>query len=69
MLFSPADDTLHGVKTDYDHLLSQRTQLYGNLWYETANTDIDLDWEELDFLENTRQQKLRNDEGEGHRNI
>lgn len=69
VLFSPADDTLHGVKTNYDHLISQRTQLYGNLWYETANTDIDLDWEELDFVKNTRRQTLRNDEGEGHRNI
>jgi hypothetical protein len=34
VLFSPSDDTIHAVKADYDHLLSQRTQLYGNLWYE-----------------------------------
>jgi hypothetical protein len=34
VIFSPSDDTIHAVKADYDHLVSQRTQLYGNLWYE-----------------------------------
>jgi hypothetical protein len=34
VLFSPANDTLHAVKANYDHLNVQRTQLYGNLWYE-----------------------------------
>lgn len=34
VLFSPSNDTLHAVKANYDHLKSQRTQLYGNLWYE-----------------------------------
>lgn len=32
--FSPSDDTLHAVKARYDHLVAQRTQMYGNLWYE-----------------------------------
>ena len=32
VLFSPANDTLHGVKATYNHLLTQRTQLYGNMW-------------------------------------
>jgi hypothetical protein len=34
VMFSPNNDTLHAVKLDYDHLEFQRTQLYGNLWYE-----------------------------------
>lgn len=33
VVFSPSDDTIHAVKADYDHLGSQRTQMYGNLWY------------------------------------
>lgn len=33
VIFSPNDDTLHGVKASYDHLVTQRTQLYGNMWY------------------------------------
>jgi hypothetical protein len=34
IFFSPADDTIHAVKARYDHLSVQRTQMYGNLWYE-----------------------------------
>jgi len=33
VIFSPDNTTLHAVRARYDHLLSQRTQLYGNLWY------------------------------------
>ena len=33
VVFAPRYDTLHGVKANYDHLRSQRTQFYGNLWY------------------------------------
>ena len=33
VIFAPSDDTLHGVKANYDHLPAQRTQFYGNLWY------------------------------------
>ncbi|MEO1269616.1 MAG: hypothetical protein AAFX99_16140 [Myxococcota bacterium] len=36
VFFSPNHDTLHAVKADYNHLVSQRTQLYGNLWYKEA---------------------------------
>jgi len=36
VFFSPSDDTVHAVKADYDHLLTQRTQAYGNLWYEST---------------------------------
>jgi hypothetical protein len=34
VIFSPANDTIHAVKAAYDHLKTQRTQLYGNLWYK-----------------------------------
>ncbi|NRA39223.1 MAG: hypothetical protein HRU15_13845 [Planctomycetes bacterium] len=33
VMFSPNSGTLHGVKANYNHLIHQRTQLYGNLWY------------------------------------
>jgi hypothetical protein len=33
VIFSPANDTLHAIRADYDHLGFQRTQVYGNLWY------------------------------------
>ena len=47
VVFSPSDDTLHGVKTNYDHLSTQRTQLYGNLWYKNSSTKHHLEWEDL----------------------
>ena len=34
VIFQPENDTIHAVKANYDHLPTQRTQLYGNLWYE-----------------------------------
>jgi len=34
VFFSPSNDTIHAVKARYDHLPAQRTQMYGNLWYE-----------------------------------
>ena len=33
IMFSPGNDTLHGVKLNYNHLLLQRTQFYGNVWF------------------------------------
>lgn len=38
VLFAPSDKSLHAVKLDYDHLRFQRTQIYGNLWYEEMTT-------------------------------
>mgnify|MGYP000214469793 CR=1 FL=1 len=41
VIFRPNYDTIHAVKADYDHLLSQRTQLYGNLWYgDRKSSDV-----------------------------
>lgn len=39
VLFSPADDTIHAVKANYDHLQTQRTQVHGNLQY-VDGTDL-----------------------------
>jgi len=36
VFFAPSDDTMHAVRADYDHLPTQRTQYYGNLWYESV---------------------------------
>jgi hypothetical protein len=33
VIFKPTEDTLHAVRANYDHLNTQRTQCYGNLWY------------------------------------
>lgn len=33
VIFAPSDETIHAVKANYDHLGTQRTQMYGNLWY------------------------------------
>ena len=34
VFFTPSDDSMHAIKANYDHLRTQRTQVYGNLWYE-----------------------------------
>ena len=47
VLFSPSNDTLHAVKADYDHLRTQRTQLYGNLWFESSGTTYTPTWEQM----------------------
>ncbi len=47
VLFAPHHGTLHAVKAEYDHLTSQRTQLYGNLWFQSCETTFSPSWEEL----------------------
>jgi hypothetical protein len=47
VVFSPSNATMHGVKANYDHLASQRTQLYGNLWYKTSEVQDGPEWEDL----------------------
>lgn len=46
VIFSPSNDTMHAVKANYDHLKTQRTQLYGNIWYLHSETKP-LKWEQL----------------------
>lgn len=40
VIFSPNNDTLHAVKANYDHLATQRTQYYANMWYKTNPTEV-----------------------------
>lgn len=49
VIFSPADDTLHAVRASYDHLSTQRTQFYGNLWYKNYTPLVDVKWRNFDF--------------------
>ncbi len=47
VLFAPSNDTLHAVKATYDHLPTQRTQLYGNLWF-SGKMDLEKpEWRDL----------------------
>ena len=58
VLFSPSNDTLHGVKASYNHLQTQRTQLYGNLWYRERERLGTVNWEAMDFqVSNIKQMK------------
>lgn len=34
VIFRPRWDTMHAIRAYYDHLATQRTQFYGNLWYD-----------------------------------
>ena len=49
VFFAPNDDTLHAVKADYNHLLTQRTQLYGNLWYKNGGSYTPQNWKNIDL--------------------
>lgn len=49
VIFSPSNDTIHAVKAEYDHLATQRTQLYGNLWYKTPPSVTQSSWEEVNL--------------------
>jgi len=51
VLFAPSNDTLHAVKASYDHLKAQRTQLYGNIWYQKDQASRKITWENLDIIE------------------
>lgn len=47
VIFSPASDTMHAVRADYDHLRVQRTQLYGNLWFNEVDLGRKPTWQQL----------------------
>lgn len=47
VIFSPSNKTMHGVKAKYNHLKNQRTQLYGNLWYNENKTLPMPAWEDF----------------------
>lgn len=61
VMFSPSCSTIHAVKADYNHLLGQRTQLYGNLWYKETTTLKRLEWESLDLINDQKQSKKASD--------
>jgi len=50
VIFSPSDDTLHAVKLRYDHLKFQRTQVYGNLWFDESLVKYKLEYDDIDLL-------------------
>ena len=47
VIFAPSHDSLHAVRAEYNHLAYQRTQLYGNLWYEHVDVETRVRWEDL----------------------
>ena len=52
VVFFPDNDTMHAVKASYDHLLGQRTQLYGILWHKKIHNSRTDSWEDLDLISN-----------------
>ena len=60
VIFSPSDETMHAVRANYNHLDSQRTQLYGNLWYNNINIKNKPEWEDYIIGENIKSSKKIN---------
>ena len=56
LMFSPSNKTLHAIKASYDHLVGQRTQLYGNLWYENSPSLDVIEWENLQITSSQERQ-------------
>jgi hypothetical protein len=52
VIFSPSEETMHAIRANYDHFTSQRTQLYGNLWYDEINITNKPEWENYVIKEN-----------------
>lgn len=70
VIFSPDNDTMHAVKANYNHLKTQRTQLYGNIWYGKDEIDYKLDWEGLSFdLQEKEIAKQAKGKNIGQRNV
>lgn len=46
-IFAPYDSSMHAVKLDYDMLKTQRTQVYGNLWYHKSSTTSSPTWKDF----------------------
>lgn len=49
VIFAPNSRTIHAVKANYDHLVTQRTQLYGNLWYKNPPKLTGANWRSVDL--------------------
>lgn len=52
VIFAPSSYSLHAVKLKYNHCASQRTQLYGNLWYEDYKSLPVPSYQDFDILNN-----------------
>lgn len=60
ILFAPSDESLHAVKLDYNHLSYQRTQIYGNLWYNEKTTKYSPTYKDI-ATENIDINKIKKD--------
>ena len=49
-VFQPSSRSLHAVRVTEDHLIHQRNQIYGNLWYEQPVKSGTCDIQKLDLL-------------------
>lgn len=49
VVFAPRWDTFHAIRAHYDHLVTQRTQFYGNLWYADLPEMRQPSFQELDL--------------------
>lgn len=45
VIFSPDHTTMHAIRAHYDHLPAQRTQLYGNFWYNEIEVEVRPEWQ------------------------
>jgi len=50
IIFSPSYDTFHAVKLRYDQFKFQRTQIYGNLWFDESPEKYKLEYNDIDLL-------------------
>jgi hypothetical protein len=57
VIFSPRWDSIHAVRAHYDHLRTQRTQFYGNLWYEASEVNTRPEFTDFDFKSARYQRK------------
>ena len=65
VLFAPSSFSMHAVKAEYNHLISQRTQLYGNLWFKNPVPARRVDWQSIDI----RTRQISTDEHKKQKNI
>lgn len=49
-IFRPSYDTLHAVRVTNDHLINQRNQIYGNLWYKHSKKGSSKPFDQLDLV-------------------
>lgn len=64
-MFAPSDDSMHVIKLNYNHLLFQRTQIYGNLWYDESTAVFPSSFEDLQG-DHIDADKLRSDKRKLH---